>query len=109
MAHICIDCFVIGEFHTERIIGAPQYTAFAGATMAARNAQHELIRDRAGQDAGDSRARILKIGENAGSHQMAFQVVDCRRRIPFDPEVPSPLVTHLAPRRLAVRPLQLGH
>ena len=67
----------IGEFDTDRIIGTPQYAAFAYA--ATRNVQREFIRYGLSPHARDFRASIRKVAHNARTGHMPGQVVECCR------------------------------
>jgi hypothetical protein len=87
-------CHAVCEFDSDRVISPPEHAAFAGATFIASNLQHEFIRDGTSPHARNLRAAVRKVAQNARTDQMAFQVMDCCWRVPFNPKVLSALASH---------------
>src|SRR5262249_27987361 len=89
----------VGKLNPDRFAVAPAHAA--GALAAARrDAQHELVRNGGGNHAGDFRAGVGEVAQDAGSVEAA--VVNRRGRIPLDTKALAPLAKHGSPR-LVVR------
>jgi hypothetical protein len=91
---VCLlrGCIPVGEFNSKRIRGTPKDMALTWLETASHS-QHEFIRDCAHRHAGNHRAAVRKVAENARV-TIAIAVVEHRRRIPLNPKVLPTFARH---------------
>jgi hypothetical protein len=86
------SAFSAREFNAECVLGSPDHATLASIIVS--NLQHEFVRNGISPHAGDLRCAVRKTAQNAGTSQIAFQVMDCSRTVPLDPKVFAPLAWH---------------
>src|ERR1700730_15858641 len=85
-------CDAVGEFNSERVVRTPEHAAFADATVMGSESQRELVWNGGRHHPSDFRTAIRKVAHNARTGH--FAVIDCRGRVPLNPEALAPLASH---------------